>query len=439
MNRTTFTPEETSPLLRSLALAARPPAPPATRQPVHTVYGGAHLFESDTAHKIGRLSRRALDENAPDPETFGRAMGVPDALAAEVYRRVRDKLALEPVEDYRIDFEDGFGYRPDDEEDHHAVRTAEALARGLEAQTLPPFVGLRVKSLGGEMRARAVRTLDLFVTTLAERTGGRIPPGFRVTLPKVESVAEVAGLEELCDVLEARLGLRSGALSIELMVETPHALFDPEGRAALPRLVSAAGRRCVAAHFGPYDYTAALDVTAASQRLAHPACDFARQVMQATLAGTRVALSDGPTNTMPIGPHRGAELTPGQRDENRVVVHQAWRLHATNVRRALDEGFYQGWDLHPAQLPARYAAVYAFFLEGLPAATARLRRFVDQAAQATRLGDVFDDAATGQGLLNYFLRGLACGALTEPEALATGLTLDELRTRSFVRILDARR
>jgi len=54
------------------------------------------------------------------------------------------------------------------------------------------------------------------------------------------------------------------------------------------------------------------------------------------------------------------------------------------------------------------------------------------------LGTIFDDAATGQGLLNFFLRGVNCGALTEGEALATGLTLEELRGRSFVKILKAR-
>ena len=93
-------------------------------------------------------------------------------------------------------------------------------------------------------------------------------------------------------------------------------------------------------------------------------------------------------------------------------MHRAWRLHADDVRHSLVNGFYQGWDLHPAQLPTRYAAVYAFFLEGLDAASERLRNFVDKAAQATLVGDVFDDAATGQGLLNFFLRGINCGAIT---------------------------
>jgi hypothetical protein len=90
-------------------------------------------------------------------------------------------------------------------------------------------------------------------------------------------------------------------------------------------------------------------------------------------------------------------------------------------------------------LPTRYGAVYGFFLEGLEAASARLKNFVGKAAQATLIGDVFDDAATGQGLLNYFLRGISCGAVTEDEALATGLSLEEIRGRSFVKILEGRK
>jgi len=158
----------------------------------------------------------------------------------------------------------------------------------------------------------------------------------------------------------------------------------------------------------------------------HPVCDFAKHVMQVTLAGTGIWLSDGATNVMPVG--------------SREMVHRAWRLHAAHVRHSLINGFYQGWDLHPAQLPSRFATVFAFFLEGLDAASERLRNFVGKAAQATLVGDVFDDAATGQGLLNYFLRALNCGAISEAEAVEkSGLTLDELRSRSFIGILNGRR
>jgi hypothetical protein len=144
-----------------------------------------------------------------------------------------------------------------------------------------------------------------------------------------------------------------------------------------------------------------------------------------------------------VSPHRapeGGTLSAGHAASNRAAVHRAWRLHYGDVRHSLSSGFYQGWDLHPAQLPTRYAAVFSFFLEGLDAAAERLRNFVEKAAQATLVGDVFDDAATGQALLNFFLRAVNCGAVAEDEVLSrTGLTLDELRGRSFVKILAARR
>jgi hypothetical protein len=208
--------------------------------------------------------------------------------------------------------------------------------------------------------------------------------------------------------------------------------------------VDACGGRCVAAHFGTYDYTASLGITAEHQRMDHPACDFAKHLLQVALAGRDVWLSDGATNVMPVAPHRRRDgeppLTAEQEAANQATVHRAWRLHADHVRHSLVGGYFQGWDLHPAQLPSRYAAVYAFFLSGADAAAERLHSFVERAAQATLVGDVFDDAATGQGLLNFFLRALNCGALGEDEVRRrTGLTHDELLSRSFLAILEGRR
>jgi hypothetical protein len=226
--------------------------------------------------------------------------------------------------------------------------------------------------------------------------------------------------------IESTVRIAPGTLKIELMIETPQSIFDAGGRTAPPSLVTAGRGRVVAVHFGLYDYTASLNITAAYQHMTHPACDFARHVMQVSLAGTGIWLSDGATNILPVG-------------DDRQTVHRAWRLHYDHIRHSLAHAYYQGWDLHPAQLPTRYAAVYAFFLEGLEAAAERLRTFVERAAQATLVGDVFDDAATGQGLLNYFLRAINCGAVTEEDVIEkTGLTLEELRTRSFAAILKNR-
>ncbi len=413
----------------------------AARQPVHTVYGGAHLFKADLAGKLGGIAIKFLREYLPDPETLSAALGLHEN-ASRVHERIVEKLMREPVEDLRCDFEDGYGNRPDAEEDAHAREAALEMARGMAEQTLPPFIGIRIKSFSDELLPRAVRTLDLFVTTLLSASGGRLPANFVVTLPKVNLAEQVRTLAALLAMLEEANGLSRGALKLEIMIETPQAVIAPDGSVPLRALVSAADGRCVAAHFGTYDYTASLDITAAVQSMAHPACDFAKSVMQVALAGTGVALSDGATTRLPIAKHKaatGVPLTPVQFAENRAVVHAASRLHFEDVRRSLRDGFYQGWDLHPAQLVTRYAAVASFFLEGQDAASRRLQNFVEKAAQATLSGDAFDDAATGQGLLNFFLRGVNCGALTEADALATGLTLDELRGKSFVKLVAGRR
>jgi citrate lyase beta subunit len=424
-------------------VAAQYPGELPARQPIHVVYGGAHLFTADTAQKLGAIALRTLQEYAVAPETLGEAVGLDRDFAGRIYPRVVDKLRREPVEDFRIDFEDGFGSRLDEEEDRFAGIAARQVAEGLANRTLPPGIGIRIKPLGEEHKRRSLRTFDLFLTELLERTGGTLPPNFVITLPKITAPEQVAALASACDAFEYWRGIPHGTLRFELMVETTQSIVADDGTVALPRLIAQGRGRVVAAHFGTYDYTASVNITAAYQQMAHPACDFAKHVMQVALAGTGVWLSDGATNVMPVGPHRASanrQLTAAEHDENARVVHEAWRLHAEHVRHSLVTGFYQGWDLHPAQLPSRFATVYGFFLEGLDQASERLRNFVQKAAQATVVGGVFDDAATGQGLLNYFLRAMNCGAITEDEAVThSGLTLDELRSRSFARILASRR
>jgi citrate lyase beta subunit len=423
------------------AFAVAHPGEREGRQPVHTVYGGAQLFAFDTAPKIGRLALRALEEYAPTPAMLGAALGIGEHPALDtIHRRVSEKLSGEPVEDFRIDFEDGYGNRPDAEEDRHAGHVVGELARAGREGTLPPFIGIRVKPLTDELRARSVRTLDLVVSGLAR--AGALPERWVVTIPKITVLEQVSFAVAMLRELERALGLADRTLHFEVMVETPQIILDAGGRSLLPRVLDVADGRLTGAHFGTYDYTASCNITAAHQRMRHPACDFAKQVMQVTLAGTGVWLSDGSTTVLPVPPYReaeGAALSPDQRQENRRTVHAAWKLHFDDVRHSLVGGFYQGWDLHPAQLVSRYAALYAFFLEGIDATGARLSNFVRRAAQATLVGDVFDDAATGQGLLNFFLRGINSGAITEAEALAmTGLTAAELRGRSFLKILRGR-
>jgi citrate lyase beta subunit len=421
------------------------PGESGRRQPVHTVYGGAHLFKSDSAQRLGALALRALEQFAPDASTFAEALDLPSAqsLAQTIYERVTEKLRREPVEDFRIDFEDGYGHRPDAEEDGHAESAALEVTHGMANQTLPPFVGIRIKPFNEELRARSFRTLDIFVSTLAEKALGKLPENFVVTLPKITTPEQLSTLANLLGRLEKANNLADRSLKFEMMIETTQSIISHKGELNLPLLLAAGDGRCVAAHFGTYDYTAGCNITAAHQHMMHPACDFAKNMMQVSFAGTGIWLSDGATNIMPVAPHRAVQGGPPLRNEqiaeNTQVVHRAWKLHYDHIQHSLMTGFYQGWDLHPAQLPTRYAAVYSFFLESLDAASERLKNFVEKAAKATLVGDVFDDAATGQGLLNYFLRAINCGALIEEEALKlSSLTLEELRSASFVKILKNR-
>jgi citrate lyase beta subunit len=428
-------------------IAKRYPGEPSARQPVHTVYGGAQLFKHDTGRKLGAQALRSLEEYAPDASTLAAALSLAGGEDAHrtLYGRVVDKLRREPVEDFRIDFEDGYGNRSDAEEDAHAAAAAGELALGMELGTLPPFIGLRIKTLSDERLAqRGLRTLDLVVTMLVRETRGRLPANFVVCLAKIKHVEHVAVLADALALLEKRLSLPANALKLEIMIETTQSIFDERGNAQLPRLLEAANGRCVAAHFGTYDYTAACNITAAHQSMTHPACGFALQMMQVAYAGTGICLSDGSTTVLPVAPHPqpkdGTPLGDEQVAENRACVQRAWKLHFDDVQHSLRLGLFQGWDLHPAQLVTRYAALYDFFLRGTGPAGERLRNFVAKAGQATLVGDVFDDAATGQGLLNFFLRALNSGALTEADALAaSSLTRDELRSRSFVKILAGRR
>jgi len=425
----------------NLAFAAAHRGEGDGRQPVHTVYGGAQLFAADSVPKLGRIALAAMDRYGADAPALGTALGVADHPALlTIAQRVREKLTREPIEDFRIDFEDGYGNRPNAEEDGHAAEVVKELVAGAKGGTLSPFIGMRVKPLNEELRARSVRTLELVTTGLVEAAA--LPERWVVTIPKITIIEQVEYTVALLRRLERTLGLADRTLLFEAMVETPQIVLDTSGRALLPRLLGASDGRLRGAHFGTYDYTAGINITAAHQRMRHPACDFAKHAMQVAFAGTEVWLSDGSTTVMPVPVHRaadGAALTAAQEEENRASVHAAWRLHFDDVRHSLAGGFYQGWDLHPAQLVSRYGALYSFFLEGIDAAGVRLSNFVQKAAQATLVGDVFDDAATGQGLLNFFLRGINSGAVTEEEALRmTGLTADDFRSRSFVKIMRAR-
>jgi hypothetical protein len=374
------------------------PGSRSSRQPVHTCYVPADAVVPGLAARWGAASLAALDEHGlPD-------LGIDPELLERVLPRVRDKLATEPVEDLRVDAEDGY-LGTADAEDDDVRRAATALAGDRSAGTAPPSVGIRAKSLEEPTRRRGVRTLDVFLGTFGTESPG--PPGtfgtksprrVVVTLPKVTDVEQVRALLPVLDELEASHGVR---VDLELQIETPQAVVGPDGVATMARMVHAAGPRLIGLHYGTYDYSASLGIAAAHQSADHPAADFAKQLMQVAVAGTGAHAVDGSTNVLPVGPRR--------------QVHAAWQVHAWLVRRALERGFYQGWDLHPAQLVTRYTTTYAFFRSALPAAAGRLAAYLDRSTAG-----VLDEPATARALATVVLRGLDCGAVDDAEVQAAG-------------------
>jgi citrate lyase beta subunit len=367
-------------------LAAYPGESPV-RQPVHTCYVPADAVVGGLAHGWGEAALAALDEHGlPD-------LGLDPALVEQVLPRVRAKLATEPVEDLRIDAEDGYRGSPEAEDGDVAAAAAVLAAE----PTLPPFLGVRAKSLEEPTRRRGVRSLDLFLTGLAGAGRERAI----VTLPKVTAVEQVTAFLPVLDALQQASGL---ALDLELQVETPQAVLGADGTVTLARMLHAGAGRVTGLHYGTYDYSASLGIAAAHQSSDHPAADAAKQAMQVAVAGTGARAVDGSTNVLPVG--------------STAQVHAAWRLHAGLVRRALERGLYQGWDLHPAQLVTRYVATYAFFRDALPAAAARLSAYVSRVE-----GGVLDEPATARALSTVVLRGLDCGAL-EPAEVESATALD---------------
>jgi hypothetical protein len=390
------------------ALAAEYPGDRGRRQPVHTVYVPADRFDSASVLGWADEAKQALAAHGGSATELAEALDLGPGVAADVYDRIRRKLDDEPVEDLRIDFEDGYGVRPDEDEDAAAVAAARDLAASIAAETSAPFHGIRVKSFEAPFRRRGVRTLQLFVRTLVE--AGGLTDGFVVTLPKVTSVEQVDAFVFALGKVEESCSLAPGTLHFEIQVETPQAILGADGTALIARIIHAGGERVTGVHYGTYDYSASLGIAAEYQSLEHPVADHAKGIMQVAAAGTGVFVSDGSTNVLPVG--------------DRDAVRAAWRLHSRLVRRSLERGIYQGWDMHPAHLPSRYGATYSFFREGLPRAAERLRAYV-HGGQSGYL----DEPATAAAMAGFLLRGLECGAIdaaeldelvgVDPNALAT--------------------
>jgi hypothetical protein len=336
-----------------------------------------------------------IDEiGAADAAALAEVVDIPVDLAEQVLPRLAGKLVTEPIEDLRIDFEDGYGPHPDAEEDAAAVAAADALASAVATGDAPPYVGIRFKSMEAATRRRGIRTLDIFLTRLASSAG--LPDGIVVTLPKVTDVSQVEAFVEVCAAWERANRQPAGRLRFEIQVETPQTIIAADGTAAVARMLHAGAGRVSGLHYGTYDYSAACGVSAAYQSMEHPVADHAKAVMQVSAATTGVRISDGSTNVLPVG--------------DGPAVRTAWRLHARLVRRSLERAFYQGWDMHPGHLVTRFATTYAFYRQGFPAAADRLRAYLGGAASG-----VLDEPATAQAMASLLVRGLHSGALDDAE------------------------
>lgn len=376
------------------ALANDYPGDRGRRQPVHTVYVPADRYDEQTVAQWGADARQAFDVHGWPVEELAAVLDLSPDQAAEVAERVRRKVMTEPIEDLRIDLEDGYGIRSDDEEDTTATTAAAALARTVLDERAPASFGVRIKSLQTTTRRRALRSLDLVIGQLMAH--GALSPGFVITLPKVTSVAQVEAMVAVLAALETAYGLASRTLVFELQVETPQAILGADGTALVAPMIHAADRRCTGMAYGTYDYSTSLGVAPAHQSMEHLVADHAKAVMQVAAAGTGVAISDGSTNIMPVG--------------GSSSIRAAWRSHITLVRRSLAQGIYQGWDLHPAQLPSRYLGTFSFFRGGYRSAIERLGAYAGR-----QVSSFLDEPATATALAAFLLRGVACGALDAVE------------------------
>jgi citrate lyase beta subunit len=381
------------------------------RQPLQTLYVPADRITRSTVTEFGAESLRLIEAHAADANAFVDAFGIEEDVAVRTRERTLARLERRPVEDLRADFEDGYGVRAEDEEDRHADEAARAMSEMRGAEIGPRSFGVRVKSFDdARLEARSVRTLERFVSTLVDDTGGEVPDGLVITFPKVTDPGQVAAFADRLGGLESTLGLAAGTIHFEVQVETPRSVLGRDGAAAAPRIVEAAGGRISGMHLGVFDYTSSLGLMPWQQRLDHPANDFARHMLQVALAGTGVWISDGSSNVVPAG-------------DATQDVRAAWRMHAEHVRHSLSNGFYQGWDLHPAHLASRYAAVYGWLLPHLDDAVERVRAW----RQGSAFAGVMDEPATISSLLRYLRLAVSSGAVDQDEVLApTGLSRAEL-------------
>lgn len=367
-----------------------------------TMYGGAHLFHADTPSHLSRVALAALTTYLPSQDDAERVFG---PLAADTYARVQARLEQRAADDIRIDLEDGYGLRALDEQTRDARTAAVALAtilRGTDSRR-PLRAGVRTRGWSAPEHLRA--GLRAFFAELADTDPG--VTDIVATLPKVQTAHEVERFVDEVEQCELEIGWPSGRIGLELLVETATALSAQE----LSRWVRAARGRLRGLHLGAYDLLGELGVPHDAASLSHPYCDAMRVQMRRAVAGQDVDTVDGVCNELPVARHRGEGLSVEQRHQNVAGVHDAWRSHAADVRRGISLGFFQGWDVHPAQLVSRHFARIGYFQAHFDEAASRLERFERSASQARVEGTTFDDEASVRSVRIFISHARASGAI----------------------------
>ncbi|UXA17497.1 HpcH/HpaI aldolase/citrate lyase family protein [Mycobacterium sp. SMC-4] len=374
-------------------LDARYPGDDATAQPVHTVYVSAAQATEETPAQWGAHAVELLDSHR---DRLG------DLGDQDVLDRVRARLASVPIQDLRLDFEDGYRQRADDIEDRDARRAGRTLAAlGTD------YCGIRIKGLTPAERRRAIRTLELVLDA-----AGVLPSGFVFTVPKIRAAEQATVAVWLCEELEQVHGLAEGSLRFELQIESPQAILAADGTATVARAIHRSAGRCLGLHYGTYDYSAACGIAPQQQALDHPVADHARAVMLAAAAQTGVRVVDGSTQVLPVG--------------DAEQIQSALRRHHRLVTRSLERGYYQGWDMHPGHLVSRWSATFMFFRTAAVAAVPRLQAYLDR-----RSGALADEPATAEALARIVLRGLGVGAFTIDDVTGRAPSVDLAALRNL--------
>ncbi len=434
---------------------------PTARLPVQSLRVAPEHVHPDSAQRAGRAARRLLESHAPDAVVLARSLQLqgwdhlpregrkvdslltrleqdaeavrrddPDAwLAHEVYVRVVRKLTHTPVEELCLDFHEAYGVRPDDEEDATAGAAARAVAVGFERETLPPFVAVRIKPLEGPTAARALRTLDLFVSTLVDRAGG--VPELSVVLPEASNTEQVRGLVKALAGLEQKNSLRKGCLKLVLGVDHPGTLVDGSGRVQVRALCEVSAGRCTRVDHDPVACSGAT-----GRRSGSPRDAVERALLATALEGANVMLASSGTDLDAMPPHAGVGLSPADHDTNHRAVRAGWLANFRVVTESLADGVLGGVDRHVGQLPARYAAWVVHSLSTLDEQLSALKLWV---IDGRTVADGPERLWRGQARLDTVLRGLDCGALLASELRKAGLDDQDLAERSSRSLLDRRR